>query len=308
MNIFSQNQSKQLFEQLDGIHTKDSIMAGDDDTPSNPTSAKTTNKHKPKPKKHRTLWLSDIHLGTKDCKAEFLLTFLKANQCDTLYLVGDIIDGWRLKSSMYWPQQHTNVIRRILTLAKRDTKVFYITGNHDEFLRRYSHMALEMGNIQLQDEAEHITADGRRLLVIHGDQFDGVTTCHKWIAHLGDKGYDFLIFLNRHYNRFRASFGYGYWSLSKFIKHKVKSAVSFIFEFEKAVAIECEKRGFDGVICGHIHHAEIKPLNKVTYHNCGDWVESCTALAEDENGNISIINWVEEMNYSGSHEISKLSS
>ena len=239
----------------------------------------------------RTLWISDVHLGTRGCQADKLATFLKQYECDQLYLVGDIIDGWRLRKSMYWPQAHTNVVRRILTMSKRGTRVTYVTGNHDEFLRRYAH--LELGNIRLVDEAEHLTLDGRRLLVVHGDQFDVITRCHRWLAFLGDHAYEFSLTLNRWLNHWRARYGYGYWSLSAYLKHRVKKAVNFISDFEDAVAHECARRDYQGVVCGHIHHAEIRQLNGITYHNCGDWVESCTALIEHMDGRIELYTWAE---------------
>ncbi len=234
----------------------------------------------------RTLWISDVHLGTRDCQAEHLAAFLKRYQTDKIYLVGDIIDGWKLRSGVYWPQSHSNVIRRLLTMSKRGTEVIYVTGNHDEFLRRYS--SLMLGNIQLVDEAEHITADGRRLLVIHGDQFDVITRYHRWLAFLGDSAYEITLTLNRWLNYWRSRYGYGYWSLSAYLKHKVKTAVNFISDFEEAIVHECAKRGFNGVVCGHIHHAEIRPMGDVEYMNCGDWVESCTALIEHLDGSIEL--------------------
>lgn len=236
--------------------------------------------------KVRTLWISDVHLGTRDCQAEHLSRFLKSYQADRIYLVGDIIDGWKMRGGMYWPQAHTNVIRRLLTMSKRGTEVIYVTGNHDEFLRRYSRLVL--GNIQLVDQAEHLTADGRRLLVIHGDQFDVITRYHRWLAFLGDSAYEFTLTLNRWLNHWRAHYGYGYWSLSAYLKHKVKSAVSFISDFEQAIARECVKGGFQGVVCGHIHHAEIRQVDGIEYMNCGDWVESCTALIEHWDGSIEL--------------------
>jgi UDP-2,3-diacylglucosamine pyrophosphatase LpxH len=243
-------------------------------------------------KKYRTIWLSDIHLGTRGCQSELLLNFLKAHDCERLYLVGDIVDGWQLKSRMYWPQAHTNVLRRFLTLSKRGTEVIYVTGNHDEFLRRYSDMVV--GNIRLVDRAEHVTADGRRLLVVHGDEYDVVTRYHRWVAFLGDVGYNLLLAVNVWFNQVRKRLGYGYWSLSAWVKYKVKRAVSFISDFEEFVARECAKQDFDGVVCGHIHHAEIRDIHGIRYHNCGDWVESCTALAEDEHGQIRIIEWLRQ--------------
>lgn len=241
---------------------------------------------------YRTIWLSDIHLGTRGCQADALLRFLKVHHCDRLYLVGDIIDGWRLASGVYWPQSHSDVLRRFLTLAKRGTEVCYITGNHDEFLRRYSDLLL--GNIHLVDRAEHETADGRRLLVVHGDEFDVITRYHRWIAGLGDLGYTALLGLNRLNNAIRERLGFGRWSLSAWVKQRVKRAVSYISEFEVALARECQQRGYDGVVCGHIHHAEIRRIGQVEYLNCGDWVESCTALVEDASGQISIVHWQSE--------------
>jgi len=242
---------------------------------------------------YRTIFLSDIHLGTRGCRAELLLEFLKQHTCDQLYLVGDIIDGWRFKKGFYWPQTHTNVMRRFLTLSKRGTQVTYVTGNHDEFLRKYSDT--EIGNIRIVDEAVHRTSDGRRYLVVHGDAYDVVTRYHRWIALLGDIGYDLLLDLNVHLNRWRARLGYGYWSLSAWVKYRVKRAVSFVSSFEDAVSHHCRQRGYEGVVCGHIHHAEITNYGDIRYMNCGDWVESCSALAEDETGNFHLIRWAEEM-------------
>jgi UDP-2,3-diacylglucosamine pyrophosphatase LpxH len=239
--------------------------------------------------RYRTIFLSDIHLGTRGCQADKLLAFLKLHKCERLYLVGDIVDGWRMRSQVFWPQSHSNVIRRFLTLAKRGTQLIYVTGNHDEFLRRYSDLVV--GNIELVDQAEHRTPDGRRLLVVHGDQFDVVTRYHRWLAFLGDQGYTLLLELNRWLNRLRGRFGYGYWSLSAYVKQRVKRAVSFISEYEEALVHQCRKEGYDGVVCGHIHHAEITQLHGITYMNCGDWVESCTALVEDDDGHFRILDW-----------------
>jgi len=247
----------------------------------------------PQPKrKYRTLWISDVHLGTPGCKAEHLVDFLKHVECERLYLVGDIIDGWKLRSNWFWPQEHTNVVRNILTKAKRGTKVFYVTGNHDEFLRKFVGYRLEIGNIQVVNEIIHNTADGRRLLVTHGDFFDVITRYHKWVALAGDALYEATMRFNLHFNRARRLLGMRYWSLSAFAKDKVKTAVNIVSSFEEAVAHECKRRGLDGVVCGHIHHAEVRQINGVTYHNCGDWVESCTALGEDEHGRVEVIRWV----------------
>jgi UDP-2,3-diacylglucosamine pyrophosphatase LpxH len=250
--------------------------------------------HEPDKTHYRTIFLSDIHLGTRGCRADLLLEFLKQHTCDQLYLVGDIIDGWRFEKGFYWPQEHTNVMRRFLTLSKRGTQVTYVTGNHDEFLRKYSDM--EIGNIRLVDEAVHRTADGRRYLVVHGDAYDVVTRYHRWIAVLGDIGYDLLLALNGHLNRWRARLGYGFWSLSAWVKYRVKQAVSYVSGFEEAVSHHCRQRGYEGVVCGHIHHAEITSYGDIRYMNCGDWVESCTALVEDDAGEFRLIRWAEELN------------
>ncbi len=240
---------------------------------------------------YRTIFLSDIHLGTRGCKAESLVNFLQHHTCDRLVLVGDIIDGWRMKSGIYWPQAHTNVLRRFLTLTKRGTEVIYVTGNHDEFLRRYS--GIELGNLKIVDKFVHRTADDRSCLVVHGDEFDVVTRYHRWIAWLGDIGYTLLLELNRAFNHIRSKLGYGYWSLSAWVKHRVKRAVNYIGDFETAV-VKSSEGGYDAVICGHIHHAEIRDINGVCYMNCGDWVESCTALVENSHGRFEIIHWEEQ--------------
>lgn len=239
--------------------------------------------------KYKTLWISDVHLGTAACKASFLADFLKANDCEKLYLVGDIIDGWALKSEFYWPQEHSNVIRRILTKAKRGTQVIYVTGNHDEFLRKFVDLQLAFGNVQFVNEVVHETVDGRRLLVTHGDAFDVITRYHRWLALAGDAAYRGTLQANVWLNRARTLAGLGYWSLSAFAKQRVKTAVNIISDFETSVARECRRRELDGVICGHIHHAEIRTIAGVTYHNCGDWVDSCTALAEDHRGRIRLL-------------------
>jgi UDP-2,3-diacylglucosamine pyrophosphatase LpxH len=244
---------------------------------------------------YRAIFLSDIHLGTKGCQAERLLHFLKHHTCDRLYLVGDIVDGWRMRSSIYWPQAHSDVLRRFLTLCKRGTRLIYVTGNHDEFLRKYSDAVI--GNLELVEQAVHVTADGRRLLVIHGDEYDVITRYHRWVAFLGDQGYTLLLWLNRYFNALRSRLGYGYWSLSAWIKQRVKRAVSFISEYEEAIVHQCRKEGYDGVVCGHIHHAEIRDLEGTTYMNCGDWVESCTALVEDEQGRFRILDWGRHTGY-----------
>jgi len=242
-------------------------------------------------KHFRSIFISDIHLGSKGAKADFLSEFLKYNHCEKLYLVGDIIDGWRLRKRIFWLQAHTNVIRRILTKAKRGTEVIFVTGNHDDFLRRYS--GVDFGNTKLTDEAVHLCTNGDKLMVVHGDKYDSVIQTQKWLAVLGDWGYESLVVLNRHFNRVRRKFGMGYWSLSSYVKQKVKSAVSFISAYEEAVVEDCQKKGFKGVVCGHIHHPEIREINGIDYYNCGDWVESCTAIVETQSGEMKLLQWVE---------------
>jgi UDP-2,3-diacylglucosamine pyrophosphatase LpxH len=253
---------------------------------------KNESKGKRQKEQYRSIWISDVHLGTKDCRADLLIEFLKNYQCDRLYLVGDIIDGWKMKSGIHWKKSYTRVIRRVLKMAKQGIPVYYITGNHDEFLRKYANSSLD--NIYLVNRFDHITADNRRLLVIHGDQFDGVTRCSKWLRHVGDAGYEILMFLNRCYNRWRAKTNRGYWSLAGFLKQHIRRAKTYIHDYEHAVVYACKKQDYDGVICGHIHHAAAKKIDGLDYYNTGDWVESCTALTEDKQGNIKLIHWLNE--------------
>jgi UDP-2,3-diacylglucosamine pyrophosphatase LpxH len=239
--------------------------------------------------KFRTVWISDTHLGTSGCNAELLHDFLHSIKPETLYLVGDIIDGWRLKRGWYWPPRHNDIIRRVLKLANKGTRVVYIPGNHDEALRDYTGLAF--GGVEVMQEAIHVTADGKRLLVLHGDEFDGVVLYARWLAFLGDVGYSVLLRLNVWFNAARRQFGLPYWSLSAYIKHRVKNAVAFISKFEEVVAHAACERGVDGVICGHIHSAEIRDFDGILYMNDGDWVESCTALVEHFDGRIEILDW-----------------
>ena len=246
-------------------------------------------------KTYRSIFISDVHLGTKDCKAEALNNFLKHNTCETLYLVGDIIDAWKIKQNKWrWRQSHTNVVRRILGHAKRGTRVVYVLGNHDEFLRPFLQYNLHFGMVELHNQYEHAGADGKRYLVVHGDLFDGITRLAPWLNFLGDRAYEFILSVNNRVNWILHRMGIGYFSLSRFLKHKVKKAVDFIFEFEKTLAAYCKKRGYDGVICGHIHNAEIKEIDGVTYMNDGDWVESCTALVEHHDGRWEIVTWTKD--------------
>ena len=241
----------------------------------------------------RTVWISDLHLGTPGCQAVALLDFLKRVDCDTLYLVGDIIDGWQLRRSWYWPQSHNDVVQKILRKARKGTRVVFVPGNHDEFARRY--VEHNFGGVDVVEEAVHITADGRKLWITHGDLFDGVIQCAKWLAYLGDSAYEFALKLNSGFNRARARLGLPYWSLSKYLKLKVKRAVSYVSDFEVAVAREARKRGLHGVVCGHIHHAEMRDIDGVLYCNDGDWVESLTALVEHADGRLEIVDWSQRM-------------
>jgi UDP-2,3-diacylglucosamine pyrophosphatase LpxH len=225
-----------------------------------------------------------VHLGTRGCQADALCAFLKENTCENLYLVGDIVDGWRLRRKWYFPQSHANVIRRILTAAKRGTNVYYILGNHDEALRSFLRYDIEIGNIKILNRCDYVGADGKRYLVIHGDFFDALMVDKKWLMHIGDTLYDLMIWFNTHFNKVRMLFGMPYWSLSKWLKDNTKQAVNFINKYEEHVSDYCKEHGYDGIICGHIHHAEIKTINGVTYMNDGDWVESGTALLEHTDG------------------------
>jgi UDP-2,3-diacylglucosamine pyrophosphatase LpxH len=245
----------------------------------------------PRSHRYRTIWVSDIHLGTPGCKAEFLLDFLKWTESDTLYLVGDILDGWQLRKGWHWPQSHNDVVQKILRKARKGTRVVYIPGNHDEFVRDY--LDHSFGDIELLHEAVHRTVDGKRLLVTHGDLFDAVVQRARWLALLGDQLYTLILALNHWFNRARARLGFGYWSLSQYLKHRAKSAVAFITDFELALVREARRRGFDGVVCGHIHKAEIRMVDDMLYCNDGDWVESLTALVEDHAGRLRIVEWKE---------------
>jgi len=244
-------------------------------------------------KRYRSIWISDVHLGTRGCKAEFLLDFLKHNESDYLYLVGDIVDGWRLKKGWYWPQAHNDVVQKVLRRARKGAKVVYIPGNHDEGARDF--LGLAFGGVQVVEEAVHTTADGRRLLVTHGDQFDAVVKYAKWLAIIGDHAYVALLHLNTWFNWARRRLGFGYWSLSAYLKHKAKSAVEYMGRYEATLAEEARRRGVDGIVCGHIHHAEMRDMEGILYCNDGDWVESCTALVEHASGTLEILRWAEIM-------------
>lgn len=239
--------------------------------------------------KYRAIWISDIHLGTSGCQANYLLDFLKHNDAQTLYLVGDIIDGWKLRKSWFWPQSHNDVIQKILRKARKGSEVIFIPGNHDEMARQF--LGLTFGDISVQEDAIHVTLDGRRLWVTHGDLFDGVMQYAKWLAYVGDSLYSVILVLNRWFNKIRVRMGLQYWSLSQFLKHQVKNAVSYISSFETIMAKEARHRNCDGVICGHIHKAEIREIDGLLYCNDGDWVESLTALVETLDGRLEIVEW-----------------
>ncbi|MGB7405778.1 MAG: UDP-2,3-diacylglucosamine diphosphatase [Pacificimonas sp.] len=244
-------------------------------------------------RRFRTIYISDVHLGTRGCNADLLIDFLDSTDSDTMYLVGDIIDGWRLRKSWHWPEKHNDVLWRILKRAKRGTDVVYIPGNHDEVFRQFAGM--DFGGVKIRRKAIHETADGRRLLVCHGDEFDAVVLYARWLALLGDAAYIGMMKLNWLVNRVRARFGMPYWSLSKHAKHRVKNAVEFIGRFEEAVAKAARDRGLDGVVCGHIHTAEYRRIDGIDYYNDGDWVEGCNALVEHHDGRMEILNWSEEI-------------
>jgi UDP-2,3-diacylglucosamine pyrophosphatase LpxH len=239
--------------------------------------------------RYRAVFVSDIHLGTAGCQAGPLLDFLKTHPSDHLYLVGDIFDGWQLRKRWYWPQSHNDVVQKLLRRARKGCRVVYVLGNHDEFARQFS--GHRFGGIEVAEEAVHVTADGRELWVIHGDAFDGVVQCARWLAHVGDSLYELSLRINRHLNHWRARFGLPYWSLSAFLKHKVKKALNYVTSFEAAVAREARRRGHDGVVCGHIHRAEMRDIDGVLYCNDGDWVESRSALVEHFDGRLELVHW-----------------
>ena len=244
-------------------------------------------------KKYRTVWISDVHLGTRGCNAEMLIDFLDHVDSDTMYLVGDIIDGWRLKRKFYWPATHNDIVWRILKRAKRGTRIVYVPGNHDEMFRQFT--GLNFGGVEIKRAAFHDTADGRRLLILHGDEFDTIMLAHRWLAFVGDTAYALMMRLNHVTNLVRRRMGLPYWSLSKAAKHKVKNAVEFISRFEELVARAAQQRGVDGVVAGHIHTAEYRMIDGIEYYNDGDWVEGCTALVEHYDGRMEILHWADEI-------------
>lgn len=243
------------------------------------------------PVRVRSVFISDVHLGTRGCRADMLLDFLKRVEADNVFLVGDIVDGWRLKKSWYWPQPHNDVVQKLLRKVRKGSRIIYVPGNHDEFLRDYA--GSNFGGIEIHEEFVHETADGRRLLVLHGDKYDVVVANIRWLAHLGDHAYDLAITINVAVGFVRRRLGLPYWSFSGWSKGKVKKAVNYIGDFERAVATDVGKADLDGVVCGHIHKAAIKPSDGFVYLNCGDWVDSCTALIERFDGTIELVDWAD---------------
>lgn len=243
--------------------------------------------------KYRAIFISDIHLGARACQADLLLDFLKHTESEKLYLVGDIVDGWRLKRKFYWPQNFNDVIQKILRKARKGTQVIYVPGNHDEVMRRY--LGTHFGGIQVRPRDIYKGVNGKKYLVLHGDKFDNVMLYARWLAYIGDYAYDFVLMLNTILGGIRRAMGLKYWSLSAFLKIKVKNAVQFISEYERAIINEAKRAKTDGVICGHIHHAEMKTFNDIEYMNDGDWVESCTALVEHYDGRWEILYWADEI-------------
>ncbi|TWO71991.1 UDP-2,3-diacylglucosamine diphosphatase [Caenimonas sedimenti] len=240
-------------------------------------------------RRYRSIFISDLHLGTPGCQAEPLLDFLKTHPSDHLYLVGDIVDGWQLRKRWYWPQSHNDVVQKLLRRARKGCRVIFVPGNHDEFARQFVNQ--HFGGIEVLEEAVHVTASGQKLWVVHGDYFDAVVQCAKWLAYVGDNLYEFTLRLNRHLNHLRGRLGLPYWSLSAYLKHKVKKALNYVTDFEAAVAKEAKRRGHDGVVCGHIHRAEMRMIDGVLYCNDGDWVESRTALVEHFDGRLELLHW-----------------
>ncbi|SAK63105.1 metallophosphoesterase [Caballeronia hypogeia] len=263
-----------------GVSDARRAASAHDDEPADSTDA---------PHRYRTIWLSDIHLGSGGCQAPYLLDFLRHHESEYLYLVGDIIDGWQLRKGWFWPQAHNDVVQKILRKARKGTQVVYIPGNHDEAARQFCDLAF--GDIHVRGEAFHTTLAGKRLWIVHGDLFDGVIQHAKWLAYLGDTAYTGILLLNRWFNRVRTKLGFDYWSLSQYLKHQVKNAVNFISQFEKVMTDEARRRGCDGVVCGHIHKAEIREIDGTLYCNDGDWVESLSALVETYEGELKVVYW-----------------
>ncbi len=252
-----------------------------------------TTVHWTRPRRYRSIFISDTHLGFRGARADFLLDFLRSTESTYLYLVGDIVDVWEMqRKRLYWPAAHNEVLKEIMAKAASGTQVIYIPGNHDELLRQYDGTVIQ--EVRVHRETIHETADGRRLLVLHGDQFDTVVQCSPLLAMVGNRAYDWLLRANHWVNWLRRALGFPYWSLAQYLKHRVKNAVQYISRFEEAVALEARRRGVDGLVCGHIHRAEITDIDGVLYTNCGDWVESCTALTEAADGSLNLVQWTDQ--------------
>ncbi len=237
----------------------------------------------------RSIWISDVHLGWSPSEAECLLDFLKHHEAEHWYLVGDMVDGWMLKRNWHWPQAHNDVVQKLLRKVRKGAQVIYIPGNHDAFAREF--VPIQLGGITVMLEAFHTTADGRKLWILHGDEYDSVVHYAPWLAVLGNQGYDVMIYIGRILSHLRRWMGLREWSLSAYVKHRVKNIVKFMTDYEQALAREARRRGANGVICGHIHKAEIRAFDDIMYYNTGDWVESCTALVEDDDGRMEIVTW-----------------
>ena len=248
--------------------------------------------HEPGVRRYRALFISDLHLGTKACQADAFLDFLRCHDASQFYLIGDIVDFWRIRRGIYWPQSHNDVLQKLLRKVRKGTDLVFIPGNHDEAMRDYCGM--NFGGVAIERNIIHVGADGRRYLIMHGDEFDVVVRYAKWLALFGDWSYMLALWANTHFNVVRRWFGMPYWSLSAYLKQKVKRAVNYIGEFETALAQEARRHGAQGVICGHIHHAAMRQVGDVIYINTGDWVESCTAVAETEEGVFEIIRWTHQ--------------
>lgn len=242
-------------------------------------------------KTYRSLFISDVHLGTRACQADLLIDFFREHDAETIYLVGDIVDFWRIRRGAVWPQSHNDVLQKILRKVRKGARVIFIPGNHDDGLRQYC--GQRFGGIEIELQTVHETPDGKRYIVMHGDEFDVVVRYAKWLAFLGDRGYQLALWTNAPINFVRRLFGLNYWSLSSYLKLRVKSAVNFIGEFERKLSTEAKRRDADGVICGHIHHAASRRFGDIHYLNSGDWVESCTAIGETADGEFEIIRWLD---------------
>jgi len=266
---------------------KSASQLGETKPPLNSAEAAVVSPHAVR--RHRAIWVSDFHLGWRACEAERLLDFLKHHDADYWYLVGDIIDGWMLKRAWSWPQSHNDVVQKLLRKVRKGAHVVCIPGNHDEFLRDFAH--LTFGGIVVLPDSMHETADGRRLWILHGDEFDSIVHYAPWLTILGNSGYDFMIHVGRVLNRIRHWLGFPEWSLSAYVKQRVKNVIKFVTDYEHALIREATRRGANGVVCGHIHKAEIKQVDGLTYCNTGDWVESCTAIVEDFDGKLSLVRW-----------------